>query len=275
VAGIPQREVLDKLTEGIWLAEGKVRARRVKIVGRRGEATILEMVLAEGKNREVRRMLAKFGHKVMMLVRVAVGPITIKGLAPGEHRSLSSREVDLLRRVAAGEQVASSYDSERRPKRAEARPQRPTSGPKRHETEGPRHAHPPRPAAPGKPGGSRRPAGPPRPAHAGANTPRPEGLPPSQRPRQSGGPSGARPPRPSGPPPSQRPRTSQGQRQVPARRPEPESGPPARRIIGLDLGSDRPSPPSARRRPPVKRRPPRAAIGPRKARGPVKPEGEE
>ena len=87
VAGSPDREILTKLTEGIWLAEGKVRAKRVRVVGRKGEATVLEMVLAEGKNREVRRMLARLGHKVMTLTRVAVGPITLKGLA---HRRVPS-----------------------------------------------------------------------------------------------------------------------------------------------------------------------------------------
>ena len=81
VAGSPGPEVLNQLTEGVWLAEGKVRAKRVRIAGKRGESTILEMVLAEGKNREVRRMLAKLGHKVMTLTRVAVGPVTFKGLA--------------------------------------------------------------------------------------------------------------------------------------------------------------------------------------------------
>src|SRR5690242_17601849 len=59
VAGTPEREVLQKLTDGMWLAEGKVRAKRVRIVGSRGQASVMEMVLAEGKNREIRRMLAK------------------------------------------------------------------------------------------------------------------------------------------------------------------------------------------------------------------------
>ena len=91
VAGSPTREVLNQLVEGIWLAEGKVRAKSVRAVGKRGESTILEMVLAEGKNREVRRMLAKLGHKVMTLTRVAVGPITIKGLTAGQFRPLTGR----------------------------------------------------------------------------------------------------------------------------------------------------------------------------------------
>ena len=100
VAGCPDHEILAKLTEGIWLSEGKVRAKRARIVGRQGQATVLELVLAEGKNREIRRMLAKLGHKVMSLNRVAVGPISLKGLSSGECRPLSRHEVDLLRKVA-------------------------------------------------------------------------------------------------------------------------------------------------------------------------------
>src|SRR5262249_28269580 len=88
VAGSPDRSVLPKLAEGGWLAEGKVRAKRVRVAGTKGQATVLEMTLAEGKNREVRRMLARLGHKVMSLTRIAVGPITLKGLAPGEYRPL-------------------------------------------------------------------------------------------------------------------------------------------------------------------------------------------
>ncbi len=97
VAGSPTHDVLKQLTDGIWLAEGKVRAKSVRAVAKKGEATILELVLAEGKNREVRRMLAKLGHKVMSLTRVAVGPITVRGLTAGQYRPLTGREVDLLR----------------------------------------------------------------------------------------------------------------------------------------------------------------------------------
>jgi len=130
VAGSPERATLNQLTEGIWLAEGKVRAKRVRAVAKKGDATILELVLAEGKNREVRRMLAKLGHKVMMLTRVAVGPITLKGLAAGQVRPLTGKEVDLLRRVAAGEPVPMPWATDRRPSHDGDRPRRPFgSGP--------------------------------------------------------------------------------------------------------------------------------------------------
>ncbi|MFM7594239.1 MAG: pseudouridine synthase, partial [Isosphaeraceae bacterium] len=83
VAGDAGQELVRKLTDGIWLAEGKVRARRAKVIDHRGNTTVLEIVLAEGKNREIRRMLARLDHKVLSLLRVAIGPLYIKGLSEG------------------------------------------------------------------------------------------------------------------------------------------------------------------------------------------------
>ena len=71
VAGLPQREDLQQLLKGVWLSDGHVRARRVKRLKTQGESAWLEVVLSEGKNREVRRMLARLGHKVMRLRRIA------------------------------------------------------------------------------------------------------------------------------------------------------------------------------------------------------------
>jgi 23S rRNA pseudouridine2605 synthase len=97
VAGFPTREELEKLTQGVYLSEGRVRARRVKRLKPQGESLWLEIVLSEGKNREIRRMLAKLGHKVMRLRRVAIGPIQISALAEGKSRRLSQHEVNLLK----------------------------------------------------------------------------------------------------------------------------------------------------------------------------------
>ena len=208
VAGTPERETLNQLTEGIWLAEGKVRAKRVRAVAKKGDATILELVLAEGKNREVRRMLAKLGHKVMMLTRVAVGPITLKGLAAGQCRPLTGREVDLLRRVAAGEPVPMPWaTADRRPRPEMDRPRRPFGAgpggpadrrPVRDERDGPNRFGPRPPQA-----GSDRP-----PARRDQDRPhgpgyRGDGPPQDRRPGPPGGygrPMGGPPPRAGGPP---------------------------------------------------------------------------
>jgi 23S rRNA pseudouridine2605 synthase len=135
VAGLPTPEMMAKLTEGVWLSDGKVRAKRARIVNRQGQATMLELVLAEGKKREIRRMLSKLGHKVMSLNRIAVGPISLKGLSVGECRSLSRHEIELLRQAASGASVAparfSDADSNRPPSRAESGRKRPATLPPR------------------------------------------------------------------------------------------------------------------------------------------------
>jgi 23S rRNA pseudouridine2605 synthase len=122
VAGLPAPEMITRLTEGVWLSDGKVRAKRARVVGRQGQATQLELVLAEGKKREIRRMLAKLGHKVMSLARIAIGPVSLKGLGSGECRPLSRHEVDLLRKVASGVAVTAPRTSEDEFPRAPQRP---------------------------------------------------------------------------------------------------------------------------------------------------------
>src|SRR5207237_7391065 len=69
VAGDPNRDDLQKLQKGVWLSDGFVRARYVRRLRRQGDSVWLRIVLSEGKNREIRRMLARLGHKVMRLQR--------------------------------------------------------------------------------------------------------------------------------------------------------------------------------------------------------------
>ena len=63
---------------------------------RQGASTWLRIVLAEGKNREIRRMLAKLEHKVLRLKRVAIGPIYMGHLASGKNRPLTKTELKAL-----------------------------------------------------------------------------------------------------------------------------------------------------------------------------------
>ncbi|MBN1587992.1 MAG: rRNA pseudouridine synthase [Pirellulales bacterium] len=99
VAGCPERDVLDQLRRGIRLAEAWVRVPVVKVMSRQKRCAVLEMVLEEGRNREIRRVLAKLGHKVLRLVRIAVGPVRLGKLAPGECRPLSRQEIQALRKT--------------------------------------------------------------------------------------------------------------------------------------------------------------------------------
>jgi 23S rRNA pseudouridine2605 synthase len=97
VAGKPTRQDLQQLLDGVWLSDGHVKARRVKKLKSQGESTWLEIVLCEGKNREIRRMLAKLEHKVMRLRRTAIGPIRLDRLGKSKSRRLKVDEVERLR----------------------------------------------------------------------------------------------------------------------------------------------------------------------------------
>jgi 23S rRNA pseudouridine2605 synthase len=100
VAGLPDPEVLERLRRGVHLAEGLAHAKRVWIKSTHKQSTILEMVLDEGRNREVRRLLAQVGHKVLHLRRIALGPLRLGELPPGECRPLRREEVRALREAA-------------------------------------------------------------------------------------------------------------------------------------------------------------------------------
>lgn len=96
VAGLVEQELIDKLKKGIHIAEGIVQADEVAIKARHKQSSILEITLREGKNREIRRMLARIGHKVMHLKRVAIGPVKLGKLLPGDFRPLTRQEVARL-----------------------------------------------------------------------------------------------------------------------------------------------------------------------------------
>ena len=102
VAGHPDRDVTARLRRGVHLADGLAKVTGVQIKRKHKQSTILEMVLDEGRNREIRRVLAKVGHKVLLLVRIAVGPVKLGNLAPGKFRQLTAKEVASLKQAAHG-----------------------------------------------------------------------------------------------------------------------------------------------------------------------------
>jgi 23S rRNA pseudouridine2605 synthase len=96
VRGRPGQATLRALTSGIDLDDGPARARSARVVETHGSRAIVELVMVEGRNREVRRMLEKVGHEVIRLVRTAIGPITDQRLKPGESRRLTPSEIQRL-----------------------------------------------------------------------------------------------------------------------------------------------------------------------------------
>jgi len=100
VAGAPNKEDLEQLLTGVHLAEGRVKAKQVKRMKGVGENGRLRIVLNEGKNREIRRMLAKLGHKVLRLRRIGLGPVELGDLGKGKSRRLTREELVGLREAS-------------------------------------------------------------------------------------------------------------------------------------------------------------------------------
>lgn len=96
--GVPRNKELRRLETGIELDDGPARALSAHLVGSSGDRSQVEIVMAEGRNREVRRMFAAIGYETLRLVRTAIGPITDPHLRPGEARLLQNHEVAALLR---------------------------------------------------------------------------------------------------------------------------------------------------------------------------------
>ncbi len=101
VDGQPTIDVIAQLRKGVHLAEAFVRVDRVKIKRRTKNGAVLEMILSEGRNREIRRVLAKIGHKVRTLRRVAMGPVRLGEMPVGAYRELTREEVRKLQTASS------------------------------------------------------------------------------------------------------------------------------------------------------------------------------
>lgn len=86
-----------KLLKGIWLSDGKAKINGFKKV----TPSLLRVMLTEGKKREIRRLFAKLEYKVKSLQRVSYGPLQLKGLAIGRGRSLTQKEISLLKKITS------------------------------------------------------------------------------------------------------------------------------------------------------------------------------
>jgi 23S rRNA pseudouridine2457 synthase len=109
VERIPDEEALEQLRKGVVLNDKKTRPAEVRLLPddpqwpdrpvpirfRKNVSTAwVEITLREGLNRQVRRMTAAVGHPTLRLVRVAIGPIVLGDLQPGQWRDLTSSEIE-------------------------------------------------------------------------------------------------------------------------------------------------------------------------------------
>ena len=96
IDGWPPRRLAQQLRSGVELDDGPARADAARIVGGTENATQVEVVIHDGRNRVVRRMFDALEHPVRRLVRTAVGPLALGELRPGRVRHLSPAEVRSL-----------------------------------------------------------------------------------------------------------------------------------------------------------------------------------
>ena len=89
---------LEALAEGITIEGIRYGSINANLERRTGRNEWIELSLAEGKNREVRRVLAHLGLKVSRLIRTAYGPLTLQGLDPGQADEVTAEELDDLLR---------------------------------------------------------------------------------------------------------------------------------------------------------------------------------
>jgi len=102
VQGVPNADALSRLRKGIMLEDGLTRpAENVRLL--RGKENVdgtgvgeIELTIYEGRNRQVRRMLAAVGHNVTRLTRIRIGAVRLTGLPPGAWRHLTPAEVTAL-----------------------------------------------------------------------------------------------------------------------------------------------------------------------------------
>jgi 23S rRNA pseudouridine2605 synthase len=105
VDGDVRPQTIHDLAKGVWLPDpkggGGSRTGRthIKVIKNGRDKSVLEITIREDRNRQVRRVLAKLGHKVRDLMRVRMGALTLHGLAPGQVRALTPREVRELRQL--------------------------------------------------------------------------------------------------------------------------------------------------------------------------------
>ncbi len=103
VKGIPGEDVLEKLRRGIYIEGGRTAPAEVRLVAVKEKNSLVELVLREGRNKQVKRMFLAVGHSVIRLERRAFGFLTCDEMLPGQWRQLEAIEVSRLKEGASAQ----------------------------------------------------------------------------------------------------------------------------------------------------------------------------
>ena len=99
VDGVPTQEGVLKLRNGVKLKDGMTAPARVKIIRKAEANSWLEVIIHEGRNRQVKRMFEAIGHSVIKLKREGLASLTLGELKPGEFRHLNMEEIKKLKEI--------------------------------------------------------------------------------------------------------------------------------------------------------------------------------
>jgi 23S rRNA pseudouridine2605 synthase len=97
--GRVSQDQLEELAEGVTIEGIHYGSINANLERRTGSNCWIEMSLTEGKNREIRRVLAHLGLQVSRLIRTAYGPFTVEGLDPGKLEEINGGELDAFRKT--------------------------------------------------------------------------------------------------------------------------------------------------------------------------------
>jgi 23S rRNA pseudouridine2605 synthase len=101
IPGRVSSDDVKRLVSGFELDDGHASARSARVLSKSSTRTIVELVMAEGRKREIRRMFEALGIPVERLVRTAIGPIVDRTLTPGSYRALTLQEIRSLYTLAS------------------------------------------------------------------------------------------------------------------------------------------------------------------------------
>jgi pseudouridine synthase len=99
VRGVPNASKIKQLRFGVVIDGRKTAPARVKMIGKTEKHTWIEIRICEGRNRQVRKMCAVVGHRVLKLKRTGYGPLRLGRLKPGSFRVLTARELAVLKQA--------------------------------------------------------------------------------------------------------------------------------------------------------------------------------
>jgi 23S rRNA pseudouridine2605 synthase len=115
VHGYPTAEVLKQWQDGVYLEDGKTAPCIVTVKRGNQKISTLEIIMTEGKNRQIRRVASMLGYPVHRLRRVAIGRFELGGLRPNQYKIMTKQDVDLLKTPSPEIKQIPGFKSKKRP----------------------------------------------------------------------------------------------------------------------------------------------------------------